>query len=322
MVSVLFLPAYCILYFLLHLDRLRITDIPHRKTRLARRFQRNHLRIGVFSFFQRDIAKACTTCRFGVTHHISLRRSGVEHVSPVCSHGHFLGGTPRRGHGRHLLCLCLQEERSATSRPLRRPVRGRRRPVRRRQSSCCPHSLALVLVPGRCSTCPPTLSRPFLPGACGLPVRPASPPPQSSPPLLTIRLRPTLSATASSVLSVALFCKPKSVIKVPSGFILLPCSGTKGLGKPKKDNSIPVGRSNDRFGFIRLMPPPSSEVRSFFTRICFGPMPRKRDRRSPSLGGRPTGGKISAKPHPASVDLRDASLLPSKWSEKHICMTV
>ena len=69
------------------------------------------------------------------------------------------------------------------------------------------------------------------------------------------------------------------------------------------------------------MPPPSSKVRSFFTRICFGPMPRKRDRRSPSVGGRPTGGKISAKPHPASVDLRDASLLPSKWSEKHICMT-
>ena len=125
----------------------------------------------------------------------------------------------------------------------------------------------------------------------------------------------------TSVLSVALFCKPKSVIRVPSGFILLPCSGTKGLGKPKKDNSIPVGRSNDRFGFIRLMPPPSSEVRSFFTRICFGPMPRKRDRRSPSVGGRPTGGKIPAKPHPASVDLRDASLLPSKWSEKHICMT-
>ena len=64
------------------------------------------------------------------------------------------------------------------------------------------------------------------------------------------------------------------------------------------------------------MPPASSKVRSFFTRICFGPMPRKRDRRSPSVGGRPTGGKISAKPHPASVDLRDASLLPSKWSEK------
>ena len=42
---------------------------------------------------------------------------------------------------------------------------------------------------------------------------------------------------------------------------------------------------------------------------------------APPFGGRPTGGKIPAKPHPASVDLRDASLLPSKWSEKHICMT-